>query len=79
MIDPRKEQKIRRFLADTEMVESIKDVFLTVYLRKQKDEGVHELAAHSLAIYLMTDAFNELEKYRVVEQPRQSLGTQPGV
>ena len=56
--------KIRRFLADKEMSATIKEILCSNFLKK-KENDVHILAAQTLAVQSLEDAWKELERYRL--------------
>jgi len=56
--------KIRRFLGDTEMQSTIKSVLYASFLKK-RENNVYLLAAQTLAVQCLEEAWRELERYRV--------------
>lgn len=69
--------KIRRFLADKEMSETVKSVLYKNFLQKREGD-VHTLAAQTLAVQFLEDAWRELERYRP-EPKREDKLTNPGL
>jgi hypothetical protein len=74
-----KQQKIARFLADAEMADYVKDVMLMAFLKERKGADVHVLAAKSLAIDFLQEAFRELDRYRTAAKERVMENGQPGL
>lgn len=73
-----KQQKISRFLADTEMAAMVKDVLLATFLKPTKKDDVQYLAASRIAIDMLQDGFKALETYRSANRER-ATPTQPGL
>lgn len=59
-----KQEKIRRFVNDEVMAESVKEMLLATYLKPKPISDVYVLAASRIAINLLEEAWRELEKYK---------------
>jgi len=59
--------KIKRFLADQEMSETVKRVIRDSFLKPREKSDVYILAAERIAIELLNEAFKDLERARNVE------------
>jgi len=60
-------EKIRRFLADPVMYETIRGVITRTFLKPKGEENVQLLAAERIAINLLEEAFKELERHKAEE------------
>lgn len=60
--------KIRRFLADKEMQETIKGVLTSKFLEKKNNSDVHILASQTLSVQFLEDAWREMERYKQEEK-----------
>lgn len=55
--------KIKQFLADKDMNTAIKGLFISKFLER-KNTDVHYLAAQTLAVQFLEDAWTEMERYK---------------
>lgn len=55
--------KIKQFLADKELQGTVKSVLTSKFLER-KNTDVHYLAAQTLAVQFMEDAWAEMERYK---------------
>lgn len=55
--------KIKQFLGDKEMNGTIKSILISKFLER-KNTDVHYLAAQTLAVQFMEDAWTEMERYK---------------
>lgn len=65
--------KVRRFLGDAEMQNIIKKTLCDSFLKKREND-VHILAAQTLAVQCLEEAWRELERYRVETKQKDNLG-----
>ena len=75
-------EKVRQFLNDKIMSDTIKQVFLSVFLSKEYikiNDDVHLLAASRLAVNFLLEGFKYLEEYRKVEQRVKEKLVNPGL
>lgn len=79
MNEKAKTEKIKRFLADKEMAEYVKHEILATFLKKQANMDVHVLAAKSLAIDMLQDAYKNLERFQSSNAQPSSPGGQVGM
>lgn len=59
-----KEEKIKRFLSDTLMEESVLEVLRDSFLRKRPQSDVQMLAASRLALDFLEDGWKDLHKFK---------------
>ena len=81
-MDQAKQEKIRRFLADKLMAESVREVLLHSFLQKRGhgvDADIYVLAAARIAIDLLEDGWKELEKYKSAEEREPTQLKQVGL
>jgi len=56
--------RIKRFIADRELQETIKKYILAKFTEKKHGADVHILASQTLATQSLEDAWNDLERYK---------------
>ena len=61
--------KIRTFLGDVNLQETIKKS-LTITFMKKRETDTHYLAAQMLATQFLEEAWRDLESYRTQEKPK---------
>lgn len=61
-------ERIRQFINDPVMSEAVRDFLLKNFLKKKTGADVNILAASTLAVYQLTDAWKELEALRDVQE-----------
>lgn len=59
-MNPQKIEKIKRFLSDKAMSESVKEVLLSSFLKSKGDRDVQLLAASMIAVEKLEEGFKEL-------------------
>ena len=64
--------KIKQFLSDKEMNGTVKGVLRDKFLEK-KNTDVHYLAAQTLAVQFLEDAWIEMDRYRQSESIKKPL------
>ena len=79
MLDTQKTEKIKKFLADKTMSETIREVLTNSFLRIDKERDVQLLAAQMIAVGLLKDAFKELERISRVDDKPEARTSQPGL
>lgn len=72
-------EKIKRFLADKVMSQSVRDVLTSSFLKNRGQRDVHTLAAERLAIDLLDSAWKELERIASAEPREMSETKNPGI
>jgi len=73
------EVKIKRFMQDKVMSESVKAVMLKAFLKTSGSKDVQTLAAERIAIDLLEEAYRELNKYASQEEKEEKILTQVGL
>lgn len=63
-MDIAKREKVNRFLNDKVMSQTVYDILLESFLRKEKGSDVNMLAASMLAVYALEDAWKELQSLK---------------
>jgi hypothetical protein len=63
MLNSTEKNKIKRFLADKVMADTIEKIFLASFLKKSGNTDVQTLAAERIAINLLEEGFKDLRKY----------------
>ena len=74
-----KKEKIRKFLNDKNMAESVKEVLIGAFLKPKPQTDIKILAASIIAIDLLEVAWKVLRKAGVSEEPRGEKLVNPGV
>lgn len=70
-MNERESIKIKGFINEKEMAEAVYSLLLRNFLAKRKDADVHVLAAQTLAVQFLSEAWTEMEKYKN-EQKKES-------
>lgn len=65
-------EKIKRFVSDKVMCESVRQAVLDSFLNRKAEQDVHVLAAKSLAIEMLQQAWRDLERYRTESEVKSS-------
>ena len=78
MNDPEVE-KIKRFVADEVMFESIRRFFEREFMKPIKETDVQYLAANRIALDLIGEAFKDLERYKEKKLLQKGTFVNPGV
>ena len=78
MNDTQKE-KIKRFVADKVLSESVQDVLLKSFLKPRNGQDIQLLAASRIAIDLLDEGFRELRNIAREETKPEKRLTQPGL
>ena len=65
-----KEEKLKKFLADEQMVVVVKEVIREVFMRPREKTDVQTLAAERIAINLLEEAWRELQRYKASTEKR---------
>ena len=60
--------KLKRFASDLAMKDAVYRVLLTAFLKPRKDADVHTLAAKSISIDMLQEAWKDIERYREDER-----------
>lgn len=63
--------KVRNFLGDKEMQQTVKSVLIGNFMSKRSDADVHTLAAQTLAVQFVEDAWREMERYK--QEPKKNV------
>lgn len=61
MLDPVKQEKIKRFVIDKVMFESVKESLTSSFLKPLPNRDVQLLAASRLALDLLNEGFRDME------------------
>lgn len=69
--------KIKQFLGDKEMQSTIKKLLLEKFLER-KNTDIHYLAAQTLSVQFLEDAWSEMNRYRQSES-KQRFSEQIGL
>lgn len=72
-------EKINRFLNDTVMSSTVREVILNAYLKPRADRDVQTLAASRIAIDLLDEAWKELLKLKTNDQEKVPGSTNVGL
>jgi hypothetical protein len=67
MLNEIEKQKIDRFLKDTIMSNAVKNVFINSFLKPIKSTDTNFLAASRIAIDLLNNAWDELQKFENIK------------
>lgn len=78
-MDPTQRSVLKRFANDPRASGAVYEVILRTFLKKQKTQEVHLLAAKSLAIDLLQEAWAEIEKFKQDEGEQPARGGNVGV
>lgn len=73
------EEKLKRFVSDSVLLEAVKEVLMECYLRPRKDADVQVLAASRIAIDMLREAWKELLSYKQREVVTQERAGQLGM
>lgn len=79
MIDDVQRAKIEYFLNDRVMASAVFGVIKGSFLKKKGQRDVQMLAAERLAVDLLEDGWQELQKYQYVNQEKDQKGQQIGL
>lgn len=79
MIDGHKQQKIQKFLSDTDMREAVREGITKSLLKKRNRSDVHLTAASMIAIDLIDEAWKDLETYKKKEVREKRTIDQVGI
>ena len=71
-------EKLKRFANDISLMEAVKEVLTASFLRERAEKDVHYLAAKSLAVEYLEDAWRELARVRE-EEPQAKTTTHVGL
>ena len=71
--------KISRFLSDEVMSKAVREVIEHSIIARSKDRDVQNLAARFLCIEIIQEAWQELEKYKIVKDNETKLTSNIGV
>ena len=72
-------EKITQFLNDKAMSDTIKGILEEILARPSKDRDIHLLAAKTIAIELLQEAWKELNKLKNERDQEPRQGTNPGI
>ena len=72
------EQKLKRFMADKDMADSVYASLLHSFLRKRSNSDVNLKAAQMVAVELLEEAWKELERFKGIDKEKRIL-TQVGL
>lgn len=64
---------IRAFINERDMSQDVRDLIFRNFLEKKNGADVHMLAAQTLAVQLLTDAWSEMERHKKKQQNEKSL------
>ena len=67
-MDDTKKSQIIRFVNNESMADAVREVMTKSFLKPSKSTDVHFLAAKTIAIDLLEDAFKELNHFKKVER-----------
>lgn len=59
-----KRAKIQQFVNDKVLALAVKETLVDICLKKSKDRDVHNLAGRFIAIELINEAWNSMEKHK---------------
>jgi len=79
MLNSTQKDKIKRFLADKTMSNSVKEVLRESFLKSQGNTDVYTLAAERLAVILLDQGFKELSKFANQTEKEEIVKTQVGL
>jgi len=68
-MDATEKSKLRRFISDPGLSAAVRAVLLQSFIKERKEADVYKLAAAKLAIDMLQDAWRELERYRIDDEP----------
>ena len=71
-------ERIKRFLGDKEMEETIKQVLYSSFLKERMTSDVYILAAQTLSVQMLEQAWRHLQSYRT-ETKQSSQNNQVGL
>ena len=71
--------KINRFLKDTDMSHAVKGILMEKAKNKKESDNVYYLAAERIAIDIIEEAWDELEKQARTEEKEPKKQEQPGL
>lgn len=66
--------KLRDFVNDKAMSESVFEILNTFFLKKRDTKDVQMLAAERLASLMLEDAWKELSRFGVIEDKTKEIG-----
>ena len=79
MIGETQKQKIIRFLNDEVMADAVKQAVIYSFLKSRPEKEVHYLAAKSLSVEFLEEAWKDLNKYRSEDQKGTKTINQVGL
>lgn len=77
-MNEREAAKIRGFINDTEESDAVRELLLRNFLRRRSATDVHILAAQTLAVQFLSEAWTEMERYKTLPKSEKT-GVNPGV
>ena len=72
-------EKVKRFVNDEVMQTAVKEVIQRAFLKARPEKDVHYLAAKSLSIEFLEDAWRELQRYKTDEGEEPKVTAQIGL
>jgi hypothetical protein len=72
-------EKIKRFMNDPILSAAVKNSLQATFMRSRPEKEVYYLAAKTLALEFLEDAWRELEKHRQVAQKEEKKEGQIGL
>ena len=72
------QERIKRFVTDTAMSDAVYSALSAFFIKRRKVDDVQMLAAERTALFLLEDAWRDLQKYGTTEERKESSGN-PGL
>ena len=72
------QERIKRFVTDSAMSDAVYSALSAFFIKRRKVDDVQMLAAERTALFLLEDAFRDLQKYGTTVEKKESGGN-PGL